>query len=52
MTPIPILKANNGRQPVQSKAGTGLNSNGVPYAPVKKIGAVPSPHARRPTGRK
>jgi len=52
MKSIPVLKTNIGRLPVQSKAGTGLNANGVPYAPVAKIGAIPSPWARRPTGRK
>jgi hypothetical protein len=52
MTPIAILKTNVGRQPVPSKAGTGLNAFNVPYTPVKKIGAIPSSQARRPTGRK
>jgi hypothetical protein len=52
MKAIAIIKTNIGRQPVQSKAGTGINAYGVPYAPVRTIGAIPSPHSRRPIGRK
>jgi hypothetical protein len=51
-TPIAILKSNRGRMPVQSKAGNGLNSSNVPYAPVAKIRAIANPLQRRPIGRK
>ena len=52
MKAIPILKTNIGRQPVQSKVGTGLNSNLQPYAVGVAVAVLPSPLARRPTGRK
>jgi hypothetical protein len=49
---IGVVKSNLGRQPVQSKVGSGLNSSNQPYAVTSKIPAIVSGQSRRPVGRK
>jgi hypothetical protein len=52
MNKILVKKHPLGRMPVQSKAGTGLNASGLPYAPVKNVGAIRNNLQRKPIGSK
>ena len=49
---IPVIKAKNGVKPVQSKVGTGLGSNGLPYSVATKTPAIKYAGAVRPPNRK